>query len=1260
MQSGAPQTPKQPEKKDEKNLLQQFTSTVKKVAAAVTDHRTSTTITSTTSGSSTSSSPVSLAASSSSTQEETHSLGLIALGKIAKVFYNNKDDLSDQVKPIKDFFDRLSKKAKKLNSEFKKELVHLYPPEDEKSQQGKKKIELFVTHLFALVDDLTHLFKPTANIDATQETNKIVKQIKSLLNEFESLNLEAMFNQYVPDSWKQMKAAMQKKIVDEAKEWIVTLETKANELEAEMKQAYIQAGNELSVEQFQKLSHPIQDSILLSMEGMLKVYQEFILMLDKMEVQFGFREGALLKMLKNDYPEHEMKIEVVEDTPIKIPGKNPEEALEKSNDKKPTDYTKTIISKFETLTNHYDILIKARGFAPVELLPYSFSKHQARIKLQDKILQDLNTKLIEYKDLTKNIRVAVTQNLQARRILDAVDFIQLKFKEEVLPDEIKTSDEAGKWKIELTNQFNLLNDITKKMKTGINKTDTKALEIYQGNKKAILEHHKKAIALMRDLEFYLLEKERIEKIIKHSPARLVETPSRQVQPAETMKLFKEQCIKIIDNAKPYLNHQSKERKQLSGFKFELQEKLKIAKELFDPIFVEHARLQFEAEKAEAERIAAEKAEEKRIADKKAKAEKRAAKKEKTERPAAEPELKVVETPSSHLEEKKQVSPEPVTPNSESVKIKDPFAHFSHQLLIVIFRALDSVDVVLKLAASKNLQSKATSPSEALAEDLAKANTILGHVNHAKDTFLEFSSYMQSAFWDEKPEQLADPVLVPEFDEEKKHELPQSEDAVVPVDSKRSIMAQFRKNSSKKLDEKISILTKYLNEFKKSGFGLDLYTKNLILEIVDDLKDIAPKFRASYLNYLAPPTKATHALVAVRNIGTLIRLINNLDKLSDVVSGNSIIIPLTVLYHINHCLKELFVLVDEIEIFCHLKQGAIFEKLKELSKNKFDTLYLMETIQNKLNGFQYAVVPEDRYPYTDAIRQNRGKILESNDSSNLVKDIVTSRMMQLPELKDDDSKIAPSKKRMVELDLHINKLKAKRNGWFLSRKNLEKRIIRLEEFRHILRKEGYTQKNTAKESTDPKWKALLSTDKVLMDRLDRIECETPENQKMKKQIRLPKLQSKHPIEMNDPIIQKIKTRMSELRSRRFKTSNNISKQVLLHSLLDIISKNKISFKNALERVKQQYPDIAYLLYDGETGKKIQEIENQTGKSRMIKSAIESCQLHFLSSNQRAKEQAAADIQLLKQIQTNPDANLSADDQIQLKRVVPGLLPRHNRS
>ncbi|GEM_PF-5515106 len=1344
--------------------LKQVTSAVKQATTSSTPANSTAITATTTSGSST---------SSISSVEESHSLGVRGVIKVTHVFYNNRAELAEQFAPVSNFFGKFTKKATKLNTEIKKELELLYPPADEKSPQGQKKIELFITHLFSLVTDFTHLLQPEGNIDVSFEANSLVKKIKSLLDEFESLNLEAMFNQYVPDSWKQLKEEMLKKVATSMKHWLFKIEAKAAKIEAEMKAAYIQAGHGVSLDQFQRLSHSVKDGILLSMESALTLYQKFILMLDKLEVQFGFREGALLHMLTQGYPEQ-------------TPEKEPATDLERKGEKKPTDYTKSIISKFTALSDHYVRLIKDRGFLPIELFPYSYSKQEARGKLKGNIITDFNRKSEEYKSITKNTRVAVTEALISKKLLKKVN---LDWNEEkvTLPDEITTASEATTWKEELSAQLNYLKQVIKPLKEKISKDDASALLAYQDNKKTILAYHKQVIAILRDLEFFLLEKDRIEKIIAKLPPIDGQTSPRQLQPAETLKLLKAQCQKIMDTAKPYLNNESEERKRLTGFKVEIEKKKKQIEKLFNPIFVDYANQQFLAEKSAMEKAAIEKAEAEKIEEEKAVSGANIAVKDEGEKKQENPSINVttaapvltqsLEESKSvvNLEEKKQEAP--VTQNPVSVTINNPFTHFSHELLICIFRALDSINILIALASRTNANSKAKSPSEALAEDLAQANNIVAHAGEAVTAYLKFSSYLKQAALEEVP---VASVPVVKVDEEKKDVVPAEvavvvkaaeennrvvKSAVTPDDierkhdllpeqgvivdfaqavpapqvAKQSFMDQFKKKCSKKLDDKATALLSYLEIYKNNWFGLSVETQNLVIDITEGFKSVVPQFYASYSDYLTPPTKKTHAGVVATNIVTLYNLITNVDKLIDIISSNRFTISLKILWYINQCIKELFVLIDQVEIYFYLKQGIILEKLKKISiKDRiFDIERLMEILQIKLAGSHHEFLPDDYYPYSKDILAKRDE--SSKDGSNLVKEVIANHPVapslsvdpqfplarrQLTELKcqtqsglsteltrikqsaleeffdkqndhkhsetyvedlddialknedahllfesqlSEDLKAKNNRNKiLVELDSGIDKLKAKRSGWFLSHRNLEKRIIFLEEFRSILRRDGYTLADASKVLTTPKWKILRSTDKALTDRLDRIEKQSPEDKTANKKIIVARSESKHPIDAANPIFARIESRIRELKKKRYKPSNNISKQKLLNALLDNLRENKISFKNALQMVKQKFPDEAYLLYNKDTGKMIRDIEQQTSTSRVIKSTVQSLRLKYFSSEAKLSskkseiKEAAEGVRLLQQIKASPHVPLNPDQEKRLNRIAPALLPsRQNR-
>ncbi len=398
--------------------------------------------------------------------------------------------------------------------------------------------------------------------------------------------------------------------------------------------------------------------------------------------------------------------------------------------------------------------------------------------------------------------------------------------------------------------------------------------------------------------------------------------------------------------------------------------------------------------------------------------------------------------------------------------------------------------------------------------------------------------------------------------------------------------------------------------------------------------------------LAPPSLFKFALFGYQHLSEVISLMNTISQGQSVMMDRAWTLVFKVAQQLNLILRDIYVLLDEMEINLYLREGSL--KNAEIIGG-FSLTKIIQQLQNVWPGYSFK--PEECFPFHQVILNRRKAILadcvtkEYSQSvfdfiSSKVKDSIdqnkTSIKAQIVHLKtrsylevfnrldvrlNDLAKknhnmhlfyqgkkgkvlkelryVGATKKDVIlKIDLELNKLKDKRHQFFTanSKINSEDAIQALIELKNIYMQSGYTLMDALDEIGvhNPKYHQILMKDynQLLHEAREADEAIAAERRGLKIiDFLAPPSQPNHKADNNHIklIDDRIKQLEKELPKAWFKKTKAAKIELLI--ALKIHLRCDLTLDEAIHQIKKDHTANGkfYLLMEGRTGLMLQEIQ-----------------------------------------------------------------------
>lgn len=210
-------------------------------------------------------------------------LGLVQGTKIAYQVLKSRDVLRERIAAVGKEFKHPLKRMSTLTQSLQQEWQAL---QNQEAQSIKAMWDCFFEQLSSFITHFDGFLATSDKPDLGTRTAKLIQEALDLLDQVKFLNLQTLVNQFLPKSMEHLQ--------EHAEAVLIDLYQKRIFPQIEKSLSQIQNGGlHLPAERFKNLSYFEQDAILLGMEFALKLFEEAALMADQIELQFCLREGSL-------------------------------------------------------------------------------------------------------------------------------------------------------------------------------------------------------------------------------------------------------------------------------------------------------------------------------------------------------------------------------------------------------------------------------------------------------------------------------------------------------------------------------------------------------------------------------------------------------------------------------------------------------------------------------------------------------------------------------------------------------------------------------------------------------------------------------------------------------------------------------------------------------------------------------------------------------------------------------------------------------
>jgi hypothetical protein len=263
-------------------------------------------------------------------------------------------------------------------------------------------------------------------------------------------------------------------------------------------------------------------------------------------------------------------------------------------------------------------------------------------------------------------------------------------------------------------------------------------------------------------------------------------------------------------------------------------------------------------------------------------------------------------------------------------------------------AISLTDAITKRAANPGLNLIQTAQS--LEHISQKVRTITESIQQMQNnafiqqftSFTGIKSFLTSTFSTIREHQLPENPIAPAH-----HQTPGIESIILRIKSTYSTLAE-KITHNKKLDDSVSATT------------------NSLIKLMNDAKDF-------YTDPLASPSTFTLIKYAYNHLNVLMQLFNHASRSINILKAISKDFYLSVAQNINLLIKDLFLIIDKLELTFYLKEGFL---LNQKLLGHYSLRDLGRQFNDSIDNQGYEFPQTERFPYTESIQAQRNQLASS--------------------------------------------------------------------------------------------------------------------------------------------------------------------------------------------------------------------------------------------------------------------------------------------